>query len=229
MSDIAGNWQAVRDRVGRAAQRAGRPSEAVTIIVVSKTQPPAALAAAVAAGATDIGESYVQEAAPKIAAVGRGVRWHLIGHLQRNKSARAVELFDVIHTLDSVALGRALARHGAARGRVVPALIEVNLAGEASKSGVRPGDVRDLLGALATEPALMIEGLMAIPPPAPTAEATRPFFRALRALRDEVAVAAAPNAPLRELSMGMTDDFEVAVEEGATMVRVGRAIFGNRP
>lgn len=228
MIDVQGNWRRVRDRVDAAAGRAGRPSESVTIVAVAKTQPAAAVAAVLDAGATDIGENYVQEAAAKIPFVGRSARWHLIGHLQRNKSARAVELFDVIHTLDSVALGRTLAGLATARQRVIRVLVEVNLGAEATKSGVTPEALPALLRAFATVPVLMIDGLMAIPPPQGSAAATRPFFRALRELRDRVAVDAAPNAPLRELSMGMSDDFEEAVAEGATMVRIGRAIFGER-
>ena len=228
MIDVAGNWRRVRDRVDAAAQRAGRVPGAVTIVAVAKTQPAAPGAAALEAGATDIGENYVQEAAAKIPFVGRPARWHLIGHLQRNKSARAVELFDLIHTLDSVALGRTLAGLATARQRVIRVLVEVNLGAEATKGGVTPEALPPLLRAFAAVPTLMIDGLMAIPPPQRGAEAMRPYFRALRGLRDAVAVDAAPNAPLRELSMGMSDDFEVAVEEGATMVRVGRAIFGER-
>ncbi|MCK6555201.1 YggS family pyridoxal phosphate-dependent enzyme [Candidatus Binatia bacterium] len=228
MIDVAGNWQSVRDRVEAATRRAGRPPGAVTIVAVGKTQSAAAVAAAIDAGATDVGENYVQEAAAKMPLVGRPARWHLIGHLQRNKSARAVDLFDVIHTLDSVALGRTLAALATARQRVIRVLVEINLGAEASKSGVAPAALPALLRAFATVPVLVIDGLMAIPPPQRSAEAMRPFFRALRELRDAIAVDAAPNAPLRELSMGMSDDFEVAIEEGATLVRIGRAIFGER-
>jgi PLP dependent protein len=152
----------------------------------------------------------------------------MIGHLQRNKAARAVELFQVIHTLDNVPLGMALGRHGEHRGRPVRVLIEVNIGGEATKSGVPANRVQELLAALAAQRWLLIDGLMTIPPPTRTPEAARPHFRGLRALRDALRASAPANAPLRELSMGMTDDFTVAIEEGATMVRIGRAIFGER-
>ena len=218
MTDVAGNLAAVRARIAAAAARAGRDAAAVRLVAVSKTQPAERVRAAVAAGVRDIGENYVQEAATKRAAVGGDVRWHLIGHLQRNKAARALELFDLIHSVDSVALAEALARHAAARGAPARALVEVNVGGEASKSGVAPEALPALLERL-RDPSLVIEGLMAVPPPGSPDE-VRDHFRRLRALRDA--------AGLRELSMGMTDDFEVAIEEGATMVRIGRAIFGAR-
>lgn len=218
MVDIAANLAAVRARIAAAAARAGRDPGTVTLIAVSKTKPAAALDAAIAAGASDLGENYVQEAVAKRAAVHGRARWHLIGHLQRNKVARALETFDVIHSVDSAALGEALARHGEASGRVVRALVEVNVGGEESKRGVAPDELPALLARL-RDPRLAIEGLMTVPPPG-AAEQTRAYFRTLRALRDA--------AGLRELSMGMTDDFEIAIEEGATFVRVGRAIFGDR-
>lgn len=228
MTDVASNWRAVCARVAAAARRAGRDPGGVRIIAVSKTKPVEAIEAAIAAGATDIGENYVQEAAAKIGRIGTAARWHLIGHLQRNKAARAVELFQLIHTLDSVALGEALARHAERLARTVRVLVEVNIGGEFTKRGVTPAQVAALLAALAPQQGLLIDGLMAIPPPGASAEDARPHFRALRELRDRLRPDAPANAPLRELSMGMTDDFEVAIEEGATMVRIGRAIFGER-
>ncbi len=227
MTDVAGNWRRVRDRAAEAAVRAGRDPRSVRIVAVSKTKPVELIEQALAAGVTDVGENYVQEAAEKIGRIAAPVRWHMIGHLQRNKAARAAELFDVIHTLDSVRLASALARHGEQRGRPVRVLIEVNTGGEATKSGVAPGDVQPLLAALAEQRWLLIDGLMTVPPPE-TVEAVRPHFRTLRELRDRLRPSAAANAPLRELSMGMTDDFIVAIEEGATLVRIGRAIFGER-
>ncbi|MBX3026454.1 YggS family pyridoxal phosphate-dependent enzyme [bacterium] len=218
MSDIAANVRAVRARIARAAERAGRDPASVRLIAVSKTKPAAAVRAAIAAGVTDIGENYVQEAEAKRAAVGDGAAWHLIGHLQRNKAGRAAALFDCIHTVDSAALGAALSRQAQALGRTVRLLVEVRLGGEATKSGVEPAAVPALLDALRL-PGLAVEGLMSVPPPGDPEQA-RPHFRALRALRDRLA--------LRELSMGMSEDFEVAIEEGATLVRVGRAIFGAR-
>ena len=227
MTDVAANWRRVRDQAADAALRVGRDPRSVRIVAVSKTKPIGMIEQALAAGVTDVGENYVQEAAEKIRRITVPVTWHMIGHLQRNKAGRAVELFDVIHTLDSVPLAAALARHGEQRGQPVHVLIEVNTGGEASKSGVAPGDVGALLAALAAQRWLLIDGLMTVPP-ATGAEAVRPHFRTLRALRDRLRAAAAANAPLRELSMGMTDDFTVAIEEGATLVRIGRAIFGER-
>jgi PLP dependent protein len=218
MIDVAANLAAVRTRIAAAAARAGRPAAGVRLIAVSKTKPVELVRAAVAAGATDVGENYVQEAVAKRAALDAAVCWHLIGHLQRNKAAQALATFDVIHSVDSMALGETLARHAAARAVPARVLVEVNIGGEASKHGVAPAALPALLARL-RDPHLVIEGLMAVPPPGPPA-ATRRYFRQLRELRDA--------AGLRELSMGMTDDFEVAIEEGATMVRVGRAIFGAR-
>ena len=218
MIDVAANLAAVRARMSSAAQRAGRDPETVRLIAVTKTKPAALVRAAIDAGATDIGENYVQEASIKHAEVGEGARWHLIGHLQRNKAARAVEVFDCVQTVDNAALGAALSRHATAQGRLLRVLIEVRLGGEATKAGVEPDQLPALLDALRV-PSLVVDGLMTVPPPGDP-ESARPHFRALREWRDRLG--------LRELSMGMSDDFEVAIEEGVTMVRVGRAIFGAR-
>ena len=228
MIDVAGNCERVREQVAQAARRAGRDPQTVRIIAVSKTKPIELIERAIAAGMTDIGENYVQEAADKIGRIRAPVTWHMIGHLQRNKAGRAVELFDVIHTLDSTALADALARHGERCGHVVRVLVEVNIGGEATKHGVEPDEVERLIAALVGHRWLLVDGLMAIPPLGQSPEDSRPYFRRLRALRDRLRATAAPNCPLRELSMGMTDDFTVAVEEGATMVRIGTAIFGAR-
>jgi len=218
--DVAANLARVRARIAAAAQRAGRDARRVTLIAVAKTKPAAMIDAAIAAGATCIGENYVQEArAVKPLVAGRAA-WHLIGHLQRNKARLALTLFDVIQTLDSTALASALDRLGAERGAPVPALVEVNLGGEASKRGVAPEKLAGFVEELAALAHVRVEGLMAIPPPAGDESEARAHFRRLRQLRDQLG--------LRELSMGMTDDFEIAVEEGATIVRVGRAIFGAR-
>lgn len=218
MPDVAANLAAVRARIAAAAARAGRDPDDVQLIAVSKTKPAELVLAAVAAGVRDLGENYVQEAIAKRAAVGGDVRWHLIGPLQRNKAARALETFDVIHTIDGVAIGQALAHHAATRGVRARVLLEVNVGGETTKHGIAPDELPTLMQRLG-DPHLSIEGLMTIPPPGSPADARR-CFRQLRALRDA--------AGLRELSMGMSDDFEIAIEEGATMVRVGRAIFGER-
>ena len=222
--EIVARLAAVRDRIARAAGRTGRDPATVRLVLASKTQPPEALRAAYAAGACEFGENYVQEAAVKQAALAdlEGLRWHLIGHLQTNKAREAANRFALIHGMDSARLARALGR--ARPTPRVPVLIEVNLGGEASKSGVAPDAAERLVeDARAT---VEILGLMTIPPPAPAPERERGHFAALRAMRDRLA--AATGLALSELSMGMTDDFEAAIEEGATIVRVGRAIFGIR-
>jgi pyridoxal phosphate enzyme (YggS family) len=219
-TDIPANLEQVRERIARAAERAGRRADDVLLIGVSKTVDVERIRAAISAGLPALGENRVQEARGKIDTLGRGVPWHLIGHLQTNKAKDAVELFDVIHSLDRVALAEALERRAGAAGRVVDALIEVNVASEASKSGVAPDEVERLLHAASAFPHVRVRGLMTIPP-AGEPENTRHWFRLLAKLGAELG--------LRELSMGMSADYEMAVEEGATMVRVGTAIFGARP
>jgi PLP dependent protein len=219
MIDVAANVAAVKKRIALGAERAGRDPASIVLIAAAKKKPAAMVDAAIAAGVTDIGENYVQEAVAKQALVTRPARWHMIGHLQRNKAKRAVEMFDLIQSVDNIELGRALGAQAEARQRPVRVLIEVNLGGELTKSGVEPAKLAGLTASLRAVPYLTVEGLMTMPPPGPL-ESSRPFFCRLRALRDELG--------LKELSMGMTADFEVAVEEGATMVRVGTAIFGER-
>lgn len=219
MIDVAANVAAVRQRIARAAERVRRDPDGIVLIAVGKTKSAAMLDQAIAAGVSDLGENYVQEAAAKKAEVTRPARWHMIGHLQRNKARRAVEVFDVVQSVDGVELAEALSRQGRETGRTIPVFVEVNLGAETSKSGVAPAALADLVSHLRELPHLSVQGLMTIPPPRP-AEETRPCFRRLRELGAELG--------LRELSMGMTDDFDVAIEEGATMVRIGRAIFGER-
>jgi hypothetical protein len=208
-----------------AALRSGRPADAVRLVAVSKTMPPEAVREAVAAGVRMLGENRVQEAREKIAACPGLAAWHLIGHLQSNKAKLAVGLFDLIQSLDSLHLAEELDRQGRALGKRVRCLVQVNVGEEAQKSGADEAEVRPLLTRAASLPHLAVEGLMAIPPFLPDPEAVRPFFRRLRLLRDRLTT---EGFPLAELSMGMTHDFEVAIEEGATMVRVGTAIFGTR-
>lgn len=221
MPDVRENLERVRERMARAAERAGRSSDAVLLIGVSKTVDVERIRAAVAAGLPALGENRVQEARAKIAALGRPVPWHLVGHLQTNKAKDAVRLFDVIHSLDRVELAQELDRRAGAAGRTVEALVEVNLGGEPTKHGVAPDAVGPLLEATAGLARLRVRGLMAIPPEVREPEEARLWFRALRKLAERHALA--------ELSMGMSADFEVAIEEGATMVRIGTAIFGPRP
>ena len=228
MIDIATNYSRIRAHVAQVTQSCGRRPEEITIVCAAKTKGPEAVRAALAAGATDIGENYVQEAREKIALVPEPVRWHLIGHLQRNKAKEAIRLFQLIHSLDSVALAQELYRQAVKLGTTVRTLIEVNLGGEHTKSGVAPEQVETLLTAMSALPAVRVEGFMTIPPPGPDAEASRPYFRALAQLRKQCTRYQGSNIELRELSMGMTDDYQVAIEEGATIVRIGRAIFGER-
>jgi hypothetical protein len=213
----------VRERIASAAGRAGRRQEEITLVAVTKGVALSRIREAVAAGVGDVGESRVQEAAPKVAALREAVRWHLVGHLQRNKAPLAAGLFNVIHSLDSVRLAETLSRHAPQR---VDVLVQINVAREPQKYGLPPEALADVLRSVASLPGIRVVGLMTIPPLHPDPEHARPLFRRLRTLRDEGAKVLGTALP--HLSMGMSDDFEVAVEEGATLVRVGRAIFGPR-
>jgi len=220
----------VRSRIASAARRVRRASEEVQLIAVSKTHPPELIREAIAAGVTELGENRVQEAEGKIGEVGRGAaRWHLIGHLQSNKARRAVQLFDVIHSLDSVPLAHKLdhACQDLERNEL-PVLIQVDLGHEATKSGVDERELPQLIETVKSCERLALIGLMTLPPFFDDAELTRPFFSQLRELRDRYSFSGTFGEHRGELSMGMTHDFEVAIEEGATMVRVGTAIFGER-
>jgi PLP dependent protein len=227
---IADRLSAVRERIARAAERASRPAADITLVAVSKTFPAEAVREAFAAGVRDFGENRVQEAEPKIASTSdlaaSGLRWHLVGHLQSNKARRAAGLFEIVQSVDSLELATRLAGLGAARQRPVRALVQVDLAGEETKFGLPEKDLLRTLEALRGQEGLRVEGLMVLPPFFDDPGATRPYFRRLRALRDSAADAGLLAS--RELSMGMSHDLEVAVEEGATMVRVGTAIFGER-
>ena len=220
----------VRRRIEASAQRAGRGAAEITLIAVSKTHPPELLRRAIEAGARDLGENRVQEADAKIVELGRdAARWHLIGHLQANKARRAVLLFDLIHSLDSVALARRLDNLCQELGRdELPVLIQVDLGGEATKSGVGESELPELIEAVLACRHLRLTGLMTLPPFFENVELVRPFFRRLRELRDELGGRGVFGEGAGELSMGMSHDYEVAIEEGATMVRVGTAIFGER-
>jgi pyridoxal phosphate enzyme (YggS family) len=221
MLDIAANLERVRERVARAAERAGRTPDDVLLIGVSKVVEVERIRAALAAGLGALGENRVQEAKAKVAELGRPVPWHLIGHLQTNKVKDALPLFDLIQSLDRLELAHELERRAAAQGRVVEALLQVNVASEASKGGFAPDAVSEALDTIGTLSHVRVRGLMAIPPEVERAEESRPWFRRLREMADKHG--------LRDRSMGMSGDFEVAIEEGATMVRVGTAIFGPRP
>lgn len=218
--DIERNIQEVTRRIALACKRAGRSPEEVTLVAVTKTIGPAAIRAAFQAGLRHFGENRVQEAKPKLGEL-ENIRtqctWHMVGHLQTNKAKTAGALFDIIQSVDSVRLAEFLNRHAQ---KTIPILLEVNIAGEASKSGFSTGEVFSAMKEIERMPNLEIKGLMTIAPLASDPEEVRPVFRRLRELRNSMG--------LEHLSMGMTDDFEVAIEEGSTMVRIGRAIFGER-
>jgi hypothetical protein len=216
----------VQDRIRAAASRVGRQASSVTLVAVSKAMPLDVIREGVEAGITILGENRVQEARDKIAALPHVARWHLVGHLQTNKAKLAIQLFELIHSLDSLKLAQILDRLGQELAKPMRCLIEVNLGGEQSKSGMTEDGVRPLLEGAAGLRRLRIEGLMAIPPFLPDPEQIRPYFRRLRTLRDKLRD---EGFALDELSIGMTHDFEVAIEEGATLVRIGTAIFGPRP
>jgi pyridoxal phosphate enzyme (YggS family) len=240
MSTIADRLTHIRQQITAAAARSGRSPSEITLVAVTKTHPPEVVATAIAAGAHDLGENRIQEALAKIAALQAqrsAIRWHLIGHLQRNKARPAAEAFDLVHSVDSLRLAQALDRHAAPRGKL-PILLQFNVSGEESKegfalSGGGPNQAAldrllpDLEQLLAL-PHLEVRGLMTIAPLVEDPELARPVFHTLRELRDELA-RRYPDQTWHDLSMGMTDDFAVAIEEGATIVRVGRAIFGERP
>jgi len=219
----------VRERIANAASRSGRRPEDVRLIAVSKTHPIEAVRAAFDAGQRDFGENKVQEALQKIAqAADMGIRWHLIGHLQSNKARKAAQAAGAIHAIDSIELLKKVDQAASEAGRTIDVLIQVDLALEDTKFGAPVGDVRSIVDAAAGCTAARLTGLMLLPPLVANPEDARPWFAELRTLRDEMVAAGAPADRLRELSMGMSHDFEVAIAEGATMVRVGTAIFGER-
>lgn len=226
---IPARLSAVRERIDAAARSAGRDPSSVRLVAVSKTFPIDAIRAAYAAGQRDFGENRVQEALQKMSgSADLLIRWHLLGHLQTNKARKAAPAFAVIQSVDSVELLGKLDEAAAEAGAVPELLIQVDLAGEATKFGAPPAEVPRLFEAAAACRAARVVGLMTLPPAPDTPEDARPWFRRMRTLRDEWLASGTPASMLRELSMGMSGDFEVAVQEGATMVRVGTAIFGSR-
>jgi pyridoxal phosphate enzyme (YggS family) len=229
MNTIAARLTALRARIRFAAAASGRGVDEVRLVAVSKTFPAAAVREAIAAGVTDIGENYIQEARDKFEALRAiPVRWHFIGHLQTNKANQAVRMFDLIHTVDSYRLALEIDRCACKAEKVQAVLIQVNVAGEASKSGVAPEEALPLVRRVAALENIRVEGLMTLPPYFNAPEKVRPFFAALRRLRDRIAAEHIPGIGLQELSMGMTGDFEAAIAEGATIVRIGTALFGER-
>jgi pyridoxal phosphate enzyme (YggS family) len=226
MGVIEKNLRTVNERIDDAATRAGRDPAQITLIAVTKTVAIERIREAIAAGMIAFGENYVQEARRKIEEIGRrGLQWHFIGHLQTNKAHYAVRLFDLIHAVDSIKLARELDKRAAAEGKTMNCLIEVNLSEEASKFGITEDTARELAHEMNGLEHISLQGLMTMPPYFDDPELARPYFITLRTLQEKIAQ---DGIPLPELSMGMSTDFEVAIEEGATMVRVGRAIFGER-
>jgi hypothetical protein len=230
---VATRLAEIEERIEAACRRAGRHRRDVTLIGVTKTFPASIVAEGIAAGLRTLGENRVQEAAGKIAELdelcrSQGVDWHLIGHLQSNKVRRAVELFDAIHSIDSLRLAERVEAVCAEKNRTMPILIEVNLGGEASKAGAGPEEIVPLCRAVARLPHLELLGLMTVPPFLDDPEAVRPYFRQLRDLLTQMRERGEVGESCRHLSMGMSHDFETAIEEGATFVRIGTALFGTR-
>jgi pyridoxal phosphate enzyme (YggS family) len=227
--EIRERLAATRERIRIAAERAGRKAEEITLIAVSKTVGPGPVQQAVDAGIRNLGENRVQEASEKTPLVGgSGLHWHLIGHLQSNKARRAVATFDTIHTVDSIELAGHLDRLAGEIGRRTRVLVQVKLGDELTKSGLHQEQLAGVIEALDTAHYLELQGLMGIPPFSDAPEDSRQYFKQLRRALDELNRSRTPQCQLSELSMGMSHDFEIAIEEGATMVRIGTAIFGAR-
>jgi pyridoxal phosphate enzyme (YggS family) len=225
--DLAANLEMLRRRIRCACERAGRTPDEVTLLAVTKGQPPEVVKAAADLGLIFFGESKVQEARVKIPLCPGKLRWHFIGHLQSNKCRDAVELFEMIQSVDSLSLAQEIAKRAEQTARTMPVMLEVNVAGEASKFGYRPERLLAELKELNALSQIEVRGLMTVPPWSPEAEKVRPYFRRLRELKAKCEQIL--GVPLPHLSMGMSGDFEVAIEEGATMVRIGTALFGPRP
>lgn len=229
-TELRENIARIEDRIRAACQRSGRRREEVRLVAVSKTHPPELIRAAFEAGLRDFGESRVQEAKSKISQLaGLPITWHLIGHLQSNKARPAREMFNWIQSVDSLRLAEKLSQAAAPGSARLPVLMEVNLGAEASKEGIGAAEAPGLAEQISRLESIELRGWMAIPPYFENPEDVRPYFQQLRKLAGEIARRNLPNASLHELSMGMSHDFEVAIEEGATMVRIGTAIFGSRP
>ncbi|HMK35230.1 MAG TPA: YggS family pyridoxal phosphate-dependent enzyme [Desulfomonilaceae bacterium] len=226
---ISENVRAVRDNIARAAERAGRNPEEIRIVAAAKGQGTEKITEAVAAGISIIGHNYLQEAAAGLESMkAPGVTYHMIGHLQRNKASKAFDLFDVIETVDDARLADALSRRAHAQSKVLGVMIQANLSGESQKSGIPADEVQRLAEYVRGLPAIRLMGLMTMPPFFDEPERARPFFARLRELREKLMSSGVLCADMNELSMGMTGDYEVAVEEGATLVRIGTALFGSR-
>jgi pyridoxal phosphate enzyme (YggS family) len=228
MIDVAANYRRIAGSIAEATLKSGRDARQVKLLAATKSQTVELIRAAVDAGIALIGENYVQEAAGKKPLITEALEWHMIGHLQRNKVKTAVELFDVFESLDNLAVARELDKEGQRRNKVIRVFVEVNLGGEESKTGVMENEAAALLEQLANLSHLRIEGLMSVPPYKEDPEEVRPYFRKLRLLKVKLSESRSPPLELRELSMGMSHDYKVAIEEGATIVRIGTALFGAR-
>lgn len=228
MADVADNLKRVQERVARSAERSGRPPDAVTLVVVTKTHPPERIQEAVDAGARSLGENRIQEAQYKVGDVSGAVEWHLVGHLQRNKVKAALEIFDVIQSVDSSRLAEEIGKRALQMQKTARVLAQVSTSGADSQFGLAPEATPNFIGQLSEIEGITVEGLMTIGEFLPDPEAVRPCFVRLRELRDRIAQQNISGLSLDHLSMGMTGDFEVAIEEGATIVRVGTAVFGSR-
>jgi pyridoxal phosphate enzyme (YggS family) len=229
MGAVAENLSAVKERIAKAAARVGRDPDSITLVAVSKTVPVERIREAIEAGQRVFGENRVQEGQAKVPILGREVRWHLIGHLQRNKVKVVCDLFDLIESVDSLPLAQDLNTRASRHGSVMPILLQVHIGDEATKSGIPAAEALTLVQQMALLPHVSVRGLMCVPPPVDIPDHARPYFAQLRTLAEQIAGQQIPNVSMTELSMGMSHDFDVAIEEGATMVRVGSAIFGPRP
>ncbi len=225
MLTIKENLLKVRERIERAAQKAGRDPKGIRLVAVSKTVEVARIKEAIEAGVSILGENYIQEAQNKIDDIGKPVSWHFIGHLQSNKAKYAVRLFEMVHSVDSIPLAEELNRRAEQEGRVIKVMVEVNLSREATKFGTDEERVSNLARGIRDLKQLSLEGLMTMPPYFDSPELGRPYYTALRELKEKMIQ---EGIPMKELSMGMSNDFEIAIEEGATYVRIGTAIFGPR-
>ena len=228
MIDVAANYRKVLDCIDDATAKSRRDAGQVKLLAATKSQSIELIRAAVDAGITLIGENYVREAAGKKPRIGAAIEWHMIGHLQRNKVKAAVDLFDVFESLDNLPLARELDKEGQKRNKIIRVFVEVNLGGEESKTGVNDSEAPSFVQQVASLSHLRVEGLMSVPPYREDPEEVRPYFRKLRLLREKLGDIHAPRLELRELSMGMSHDYKVAIEEGASIVRIGTALFGAR-
>jgi len=228
MNTIAENIARVKERIAESALKAGRKPEEITLVAVSKRVDLSRIEAAIEAGVTNFGENYVQEAKEKISRIDQGLAWHMIGHLQTNKVKYVAPLFSVIHSVDSLHLAQEISKRALTLEKSIEVLIQVNISEEDTKSGILSDELVRLLEAVAPLGGISVKGLMTMPPYFPDQELSRPFYQKLREFRDRLLPALPDSISLSHLSMGMSGDFEVAIEEGATMVRVGTAVFGER-